>query len=404
MSTYSYLKEYLEFATEKESEYINGILDTGSISGAAKSLGRDRKTIQEAINRVKDRAAKRGFSPEHNMTNTVPESFGIDKITINYDSQNNVNQQWVRAKVDPAKQKIIMEEARAAFVDTIPRDKISAPLSKKQAAEIDPDKLNLYVITDYHIGMNSWWEETGENWDISIAENLLYAWFKEAVLRTPNAKVGVIGQLGDFLHWDGLLPLTPASRHVVDADTRYRLIVRVAIRVLRRVIALLLQKHEHVHLICAEGNHDESSSIVLSECFGAFYEDDPRVTVDLTGDIYYCYEWGKTSLFFHHGHRKKVTNVHDVFAAKFREVFGRTKYSYGHIGHLHHAEMKETNLMKVEQHRTLAAKDAYASRGGYLSDREAVAITYSRECGYAGTIAITPEMLDFKTAKSMQAA
>ena len=400
MPSYNDLEQYLPFATDTEKEYISEVVKKNSITGASKSLGRDSKTLREAIKRVKNRASKRGFAPEHDMVNTVPEMFVIDRVTTNYDSEQNVNQQWVRSKVDPEKQRQMAEAAREAFIESIPKDKVSPPPSKSQLAVMDPDKLNLYVITDYHIGMNSWWEETGENWDTHIAEEMLYAWFKEAVEQTPNAEVGVIGQLGDFLHWDGLLPLTPASRHVVDADTRYRLIVRVAIRLLRRIIALLLQKHSHVHLICAEGNHDESSSIVLSECFASFLEDEPRVTVDTTGDIYYCYEWGKTSLFFHHGHRKKVNNVHDVFASKFRDVFGRTKYSYGHVGHLHHAEMKETNLMKVNQHRTLAAKDAYASRGGYMSDREALAVTYSKEFGYVGTKSITPEMLGYKTSKN----
>jgi len=401
MPTYADLEQYIPYATETENNYISEVVRLNSMTGAAKSLDRDYKTLKEAIDRVKNRAAKKGFAPDHDMVNTVPDMFMVDRATTHYDSQNNVKNQWIKSKVDPDQYRVMLEEARAAFAESIPRDKAAPPMSKKHADAVDPDKLNLYVITDYHIGMNSWWEETGDNWDTKIAESMLYDWFKEAIIQTPNAKVGIIGQLGDFLHWDGLLPLTPASRHVVDADTRYRLIVRVAIRVLRRVIALLLQKHEHVHLICAEGNHDESSSVVLSECFGAFYENDPRVTVDLTGDIYYCYEWGKTSLFFHHGHRKKVTNLHDVFAAKFRDVFGRTKYSYGHVGHFHHAEMKETNLMQVFQHRTLAAKDSYASRGGYLSDREALAITYSKEFGYVGTKSITPEMLNYPTTKSM---
>jgi hypothetical protein len=85
--------------------------------------------------------------------------------------------------------------------------------------------------------------------------------------------------------------------------------------------------------------------------------------------------------------------VDDVFVAKFREVFGRTKYSYAHMGHMHHVDIKETNLMVVEQHRTLAAKDAYASRGGWLSGREASAITYHKDYGYTGRVVITPEMV-----------
>ena len=49
--------------------------------------------------------------------------------------------------------------------------------------------------------------------------------------------------------------------------------------------------------------------------------------------------------------------------------------------------------MIIEQHRTMAAKDSYASRGGYLAGRDAKAITYHKQYGEVGRITITPEML-----------
>jgi hypothetical protein len=143
----------------------------------------------------------------------------------------------------------------------------------------------------------------------------------------------------------------------------------------------------------AEGNHDMASSVWLREMFAAMYEREKRVTIDTSPDPYYCVEHGLTSLFFHHGHKRKPTNVDDVMVAKFREVFGRTKFSYAHLGHMHHTWQKETNLMIVEQHRTLAAKDAYASRGGWLSGREASCITYHKDYGQTGRVTITPDMV-----------
>jgi len=157
---------------------------------------------------------------------------------------------------------------------------------------------------------------------------------------------------------------------------------------------MLLDKYPSVVLIEAEGNHSPATDAVMREWWAALYEDEPRVTVDTSPDPYYCVEWGQTSLFFHHGHRRKPTQVDDVFAAKFREIWGRTKYSYAHMGHLHHRDVKETNLMVVEQHRTLAAADAYASSHGWLSGREAQCITYHREYGEVGRVVITPEMLE----------
>src|SRR5690606_11896353 len=101
-----------------------------------------------------------------------------------------------------------------------------------------------------------------------------------------------------------------------------------------------------------------------------------------------------TALFFHHGHKRALKEIDTVFAAKFREVFGRTKYAYAHMGHKHHVEAKETNLMLLEQHQTLAAKDAYASRGGWMSDRSAQVITYHSQFGEVGRLRVSAAMFE----------
>lgn len=88
-----------------------------------------------------------------------------------------------------------------------------------------------------------------------------------------------------------------------------------------------------------------------------------------------------------------MANVSEVFAGRFREMFGRTKHAYAHLGHLHSIEVKENNLMVVEQHRTLAAPDAYAARGGWLSGRDAKVITYHNEYGEVSRLTINSDML-----------
>jgi hypothetical protein len=156
---------------------------------------------------------------------------------------------------------------------------------------------------------------------------------------------------------------------------------------------MLLAKHQHVHVVMADANHDPASGAWLREMFAAFYEDEPRVTVDSTASTYYCYEWGETSLFMHHGHKRKVADVDSVFAGKWREIYGRTRFSYAHLGHLHSDELKSTNLMKVERHETLAAPDAYAANGGWLSGRSAKVITYSKRRGEVFRSTLSAEMV-----------
>ena len=209
----------------------------------------------------------------------------------------------------------------------------------------------------------------------------------------PPSHVGFVNQLGDFLHYDSLLPLTPTSGHMVDADSRYSKMASTAIRILRRIVDMALQKHQKVVVLLAEGNHDLTGSVWLRVMFQALYENEPRIEVVDSEKPYYQYQHGKTMLAFHHGHLKKNDQLPLLFATEFPRVWGETVYRYCHTGHRHHVEEKEHSGMTVMQHSTLAARDAYAARGGWQSVRQVTSITYHKEYGQVARNTIVPEML-----------
>jgi len=391
MKTQEEKESLLKYATTvRQIEALKCWIRESTYSKAASAAQIDKGTLCRIIRNCEARAAKqdRGY----HKAPTQPDGYAIKGTSSLIDYRENPKGetllQWVKTDRDAARQLELMHEAVAALSEDIPR--LAAIKSPKQC---NANLLNLYVITDYHFGMLSWSEETGEDWDIGIAESLLVKWFEAAIASSPDSETGVLCNLGDLLHFDSLDAITPTGKNILDSDTRFTKIVRVVIRCLRTVIDMLLHKHKKLHVIMAEGNHDLASSVWLRELFAAMYEGEKRITIDTSPDPYYCVEHGQTSLFFHHGHKKKPDSVDDVFVAKFREVFGRTKFSYAHMGHMHHVWQKETNLMIVEQHRTLAAKDAYASRGGWLSGREASCITYHKEYGQTGRVTITPDMV-----------
>lgn len=377
-----------EFATVRELEYIDAVEKHGSQRKAAAALGVAKSAIDGSIARLKRRAALQGYSPAHDMTHVVPDGFRVRGVSTYYDQEGKPRGQWVKSAVDADRQAEIMRAAVDAMAEDIPRLRPVAPPSK-----VSEHLCNCYVITDYHLAMLAHREETGADWDVKIAENLLLDWFRQAISQSPAADVGVFAQLSDLLHSDGLEPLTPASKHVLDTDTRFYKIVRTVIRLLRQIIDMLLAKHSRVHIVMADANHDPVSQIWLREWLSVLYENEPRITVDQSPSPYNAFEFGRVALFFHHGHRRKVANVAEVFAAQFREMFGRTKYAYAHMGHLHSVDVKENNLMIVEQHRTLSAPDAYAARGGWLSGRDAKVITYHREFGEVSRLTINSDMV-----------
>ena len=81
-------------------------------------------------------------------------------------------------------------------------------------------------------------------------------------------------------------------------------------------------------------------------------------------------------------------------ASDWREDFGNSKMMYAHVGHWHHQTVTETSLGIVEVHSTLAAKDAYAARGGWRSRRRAAVIIYDKEHGEVGRFVHYPEMMN----------
>jgi hypothetical protein len=376
------------YATERQKEYIDAVNEYGGFRSAARSLNINHSAIVEAIAVIRRRAATSGYAPEQDMVRPVPEPFIVRGVSTYYNAEGKASGQWVKSKIDDSKLQEMMKAVIDGMKDDIPR------LTALPAPALGNDNLlNCYVITDYHLGMLAWDEEAGENWDLNIAQALVVKWFEQAIAQSPNADTAVFAQLSDFLHFDGMDAVTPASKHLLDVDTRFAKVVRSAIRVLRTVIDMLLAKHQHVHIIMADANHDPVSQIWLREWFSVLYENEPRISVDKSPNPYNAYEFGKTALFFHHGHKRKVSNVSEVFAGQFREMFGRTKHAYAHMGHYHSIDVKENNLMIVEQHRTLAPGDAYSARGGWLSGRDAKVITYSKQFGEVSRLTINSDML-----------
>jgi len=383
-------KTIISFATVRDLEYIEALQKFGGYRQAAKVLGINHKTIHGAISRLIHRATLRGYSPEHDMTRTVPDGFRVKGVSTYYNVDGKPIGQWVKSSADQQRQQEIQAEALQALKEELPKVDMPPPAEMHR----NDDLMNVYVITDYHIGMMADQDETGgADWDTKKSEQLFVNWFATAAQLAPNSKVGVLCNLGDLLHADGMIPETPHSKHVLDVDTRFQKVVRIAIRMIRRAIEILSQKHEHLHIIMADANHDPASGAWLRELLHSMYDHNPHISVDTSMDTYYCVPHGKTLVFFHHGHRKKIEKIDDVFVAKFRREYGAADFCYAHLGHLHHDRSLETNLMTLERHRTLAPADAYASKSGYISGRDAKVITYSKKFGEVGRLVISPDMV-----------
>jgi hypothetical protein len=370
--------------TDRQREILGLLVKLGSKRAVAKELGVAPHRVRQTLYAVEQHAATKGYSPRHDIDRPLPDHLMLTGTSTLVDATTGESRlQWVKSSLDRYQIREAMIAAANALASELTREKPTPVPCGTQ-----DDLLSCYILTDFHLGSLSWAAETGADWDAQIAEDTIYNWASQAMKLVPKSRRAVFAQLGDFLHYDSLTSWTTENRNVLDSDSRYPRMVEIAVRALRKVIHMLLEHHEEVVILMAEGNHDFVGSVWLREMFAALYEDEPRIQVVKDPLPYYAVEHGSTSLFFHHGHLKRPKQVAETLAAQFRAMLGRTEFSYAHMGHFHHAQLYETPLMIVEQHETLSAPSSYDARGGWKSQRSAQVITYSKCHGEVSRIRI----------------
>lgn len=358
-----------------------------SITQASRDVGCDPAHGRLYIRRLRELAARQGYSPPHDMTHAVPEGFTVRGVSTLYDRSGQVAGQWVKSQADRERQlQMLCERLEAGDTGFKPFKPTKSPV------KTDDNLLSLITITDFHLGMYAWEAESGEAWDVSIARQVFLDAVDALIKASPSAGMGILNQLGDWLHFDGLLALTPNSGHLLDADTRYGKLVDLTMDIMAEAVRMMLRKFKEVRVIQAEGNHDQSGSVWLRKHIKHLFKYEPRVTIDDTEFPYYAYLHGQTMLAFHHGHKVKLGQLHKLFASepRYRSMWGQATHTYIHTGHYHHEKVIEDGGAIAEQHPTLAARDAYAARGGWVSRRGAKVITYDKIDGEVFRATIRP--------------
>lgn len=364
-----------EFATVRELEYLEATRRHGSLRAAATALGRNKSSVRDALFNLKNRAASKGFSPAHDMTHKAAPGFQVKGTSTYYNAEGKPAGQWVKTTRDQEQTEALVRAFVSAMVEDV-RGLHKATLSPKQCEE---DLMTVYPLGDPHFGMYAWAKEAGEDFDLKKAETLTCQAIDRLILTSPKSKKALLLNLGDFFHADDSSNQTPGHGHALDVDTRYAMVMQVGVKAMVYCIKRLLDHHENVEVWMMPGNHDPHSSYALALCLSAYFDGEPRVTVDLSPGMFKYIEFGVVLLGSHHGHGAKGPDLPAIMACDQAEAWGRTKHRYWYCGHIHHMTRdKEHPGCVVETFRTLAARDAWHAGKGYRAGRDMYAITHHR--------------------------
>lgn len=347
--------------------------------GSYKDAAADSDWTESSLTRRVQEARLRGLN--------VQDGFKLGKSNTLTGPNGEIKLKWQQKLPDIERQQALFKEAIAALAKSLPRVTIKPP---KPATG---DLMAIYPVGDHHTGMLSWDKETGSDYDLEIAEDLLIGATDHLVKATPDCDEAAVIFLGDFMHFDGMEPVTPDHKNQLDTDTRFGKMVQVAIRSMRYLIEAAARKHLKVRVIVEIGNHDTSSAIFLMHVFANIYENDSRISVDTSPMLFHYIRFGQNLVGVHHGHKVKAEKLPLVMAADRSQDWGETTYRYWYTGHVHHESVKDFTGCRVESFRVLAAPDAYAAQLGHRAKRDMKAIVLHKEFGEVARFTVTPNML-----------
>lgn len=323
--------------------------------------------------------------PERGEPFEVPAGHRVKGVSALLDEDGRKIVEWVKTREDAVSLDSAIDSIRNAFAEFEGR---ATPVTPPAAASAD--LLTLVPCNDWHVNLLTWSRETGQNWDLKIAERIIGEGIEDAISRSPGAGVAIVLGGGDLMHADDNTNRTAMSGNVLEADGRHQKGIEAAQRLKVRTIDAALRHNDKVIVRILRGNHDEYSSVAIAYFLLAWYRNEPRVTVDVDASLFFYHRHGRVLIGATHGHTVKLEKMPSILAHRRAEDWGATRFRYVHGFHIHHKSkfVSEGEGVVSETHQAPIPQDAWHFGAGFLSGRSLQTITYHRDFGEVSRVRV----------------
>lgn len=311
----------------------------------------------------------------------LPEGHRIKGVSALVDGDGRELIKWIKTKEGELSPDEYIEILKSTF-DGLTVHAPAIPAPKKSEARL----LSVYPLIDWHVGLMSWAQETGDNYDLKIARETIMSKMRQLIAATPAAEEAVILGIGDLLHWDGFIQETPTARHPLDGDGRYPKVLETAADMVEETIELVLARHRQVTVRILRGNHDPISAVALAMAMRRVFRHNKRITIDADQGYHFWMRRGKVFLGGSHGDKAKMKDLPMLMAYDRPEDWAASTYRRIYTGHYHSERRIEEGGVIVTSMRSPVAKDAYHSFNKWRAGRSVYSETFDTDGSEAATL------------------
>lgn len=206
---------------------------------------------------------------------------------------------------------------------------------QKYIEGLNNDKLMEIAPIELHIGKISNKLETGENYDLKIAQKRFYDIFEDIYHKQEIEKCGrcvvIIGS--DFFNSESD-NCTSKDKVPQENDSRYIKLFREGIKMYTKALLTLRGMFNKVDVMLCAGNHARAMETFLYMALEQRFVDDKTINFIENYRLTQVYTFGKCAIFYNHGDVNLNKTIKSI-PAEFAEVWGTHPYRELHLGHLH---------------------------------------------------------------------
>jgi hypothetical protein len=266
--------------------------------------------------------------------------------------------------------------ARDAIGDMIQESKKFAP-KYPTIKYIKHKEGMLYEIAmpDIHFGRLTWHEESGEDFDIKIADRIVKSVLSNLLQYTKNFEIDrILLPLGNDLFNVNNKTNTTVRGTLQQEDTRWQKTFRAG-RILATEMIDTCTAIAPTDVLFIPGNHDEEKIFYLgdAECW---YHNSKNVRIDNLARSRKYYDYGKVLLGFTHGNAEIMKKLPNIMQFEVPQLWGNSLYREWHTGDKHHKtdfvlEVEEQVGIVIRVLRSLVPADAWTFNHGFVGSQRA---------------------------------
>lgn len=251
---------------------------------------------------------------------------------------------------------------------------------------------------DPHFGKLAHAEESGKDEDLKIISAKYIAAITDLVSRVNEGTIDrIFLPVGnDMINVDGNNNMTTAGTPQ-SCDSRFYKVVRTVKELLINTINWLTTIAP-VDVVVVPGNHDTQTMFMLGEMLDAYYHNSEVVNIDNSPRFRKYYRYGNTAIQLTHGNEEPHQTLGLIFATEQPKLWADVKFRYCQIGHFH--KSKKLNYVSVDEMQgfqvqtipSLSHNDAWHTKKGYNSLRQAKAFLIDRNQGIIGEFTHTSSL------------